>query len=321
MMTFPGARISAMLASACGMEGNGGHKVIRRYTKIGLFIGLSFLFSWLTLLGFLILGGTWNSTSAYPVAVLYMFGPALAAVTTQRVYGDRVREPLMISFRLNRWFLVAWFLPIFIALVTLGAGILLPGVSYAPDMAGLISRYEEIFTADQVDLMREQLEAYPVSPLLLMLGQAVAAAVTINAAVAFGEELGWRGLMLRELRFMSFWRSSVLIGLTWGVWHAPIILQGHNYPDNPVPGVFMMIAASVLLSPLFTYVTLRARSVIAASVMHGAFNASGGLAVAFAVGGSDLTVGVTGLTGLAVLLVANLLMYLYDRHLAAERII
>lgn len=292
-----------------------------RYAKLGLFIGLSFLFSWLTLFIFLVLGGTWNTPSAYLVAVLYMFGPALAAVTTQRVYGDRVRESLGISFRLNRWFLVAWLLPIVIALVTLGVSIVLPGTTYAPDMGGLLDRYEEVLPADQLELIREQLESPPMNPLLLMLVQAVLAGATINAVVAFGEELGWRGFMLRELRFMSFWQMSALIGVTWGVWHAPVILQGHNYPENPVAGVFMMIGLSILLSPLFTYVTLRAKSVIAASVMHGTFNASAAMAVAFTVGGSDLMVGVTGLVGFVVLLFANLLMYFYDRHLAPDPII
>ncbi len=100
-----------------------------------------------------------------------------------------------------------------------------------------------------------------------------------------------------------------------------MILQGHNYPENPVAGVFMMIGLSILLSPLFTYVTLRAKSVIAASVMHGSFNASAAMAVAFTVGGSDLMVGVTGLVGFVVLLFANLLMYFYDRHLAPDPII
>ena len=36
---------------------------------------------------------------------------------------------------------------------------------------------------------------------------------------------------------MGFLKTSVLTGFIWGVWHAPIILQGHNYPQHPVAGV------------------------------------------------------------------------------------
>ena len=38
-------------------------------------------------------------------------------------------------------------------------------------------------------------------------------------------------------------------GVIWGFWHAPLILNGHNYPQHPVVGVFMMVAFSMRGSP------------------------------------------------------------------------
>ena len=59
----------------------------------------------------------------------------------------------------------------------------------------------------------------------------------INTLFALGEELGWRGFLLPSLLPLGQWRAILMSGLIWGVWHAPAILQGHNYPSQPVLGV------------------------------------------------------------------------------------
>ena len=72
--------------------------------------------------------------------------------------------------------------------------------------------------------------------------QGTVAGFTVNLPFAFGEELGWRGLLLTETRRLGLLKSTLLIGAIWGIWHAPIVVQGHNYPDHPIAGVLMMIA-------------------------------------------------------------------------------
>lgn len=146
------------------------------------------------------------------------------------------------------------------------------------------------------------------------------AGITINAVAAFGEELGWRGFLQKELGYMGFWKSSAIIGIIWGFWHAPLILQGHNYPQHPVEGVFMMTVWTLLLSPIFSYIRIKARSVIAAAIIHGSLNATVGLAIMVVKGGSDLTIGVTGLAGFIVLAIVNLSIFLFEHFLAREPI-
>jgi hypothetical protein len=73
--------------------------------------------------------------------------------------------------------------------------------------------------------------------------------------------------MQRELSNIRFWKSSLVIGTVWGFWYAPLILQGHNYPQHPILGMLMLTIFMLLLSPLFAYVRLKAKSVIAASVI------------------------------------------------------
>jgi len=278
------------------------------------FVGLTFAVSYPLAFAYRALGGKWNTPTAVAMAVVYMFIPMAVAILVQKlVYKEAVRGPLGVSWRFNRWFLVAWFLPPIIAFLALGVGILLPGVEYAPDMAGLLERYGGTLSEQQLEQMKSQMAALPIHPFWLGLAQGLIAGITINAVAGFGEELGWRGLLQQELGYMGFWRSSLLIGLIWGLWHAPLIAQGHNYPQHPLVGVGLMTLFCVLLGPVFSYIRLRAGSVIAAAIAHGSLNGTGGLAIVVLRGGNDLTIGITGLAGMIVLAGIDLIIYLIER--------
>lgn len=95
--------------------------------------------------------------------------------------------------------------------------------------------------------------------------------------------------------------------------------MGHNYPDHPITGVFMMTILGTLLAPIFSYVRVKAKSVIAAAIAHGSFNASVGLSFMLLKGGNDLTVGIAGLAGLIVLVIVNLCIFMFDRSISTER--
>jgi membrane protease YdiL (CAAX protease family) len=284
--------------------------------RIGLFIGITYALSWSIVILFLALGVRWGTPISMVVGIVLMFMPMISVILVQKViYKEPLAKPLGISFKLNRWWLVAWLLPPLVALATIGVSLLIPGVSYSPEMIGFFERFEGIMPPEQLEQMKEQLAAFPIHIFWISLVQGLTAGITVNAIVAFGEELGWRGFLLRELSHMGFWRSSAIIGLVWGVWHFPIILQGHNYPQHPVAGVFMMILFCLLLSPIFSYITLKSKSVLAAAIAHGSLNGTAGLAIMMVKGGNDLTIGVTGAAGFMVLLIANLGIFFFDHSI------
>ena len=282
--------------------------------KVLVFVFLTFAASWLIAAVYYALGGRLYNPISAVVLLVYMFMPMTMAIVVQRaIYKQPLRKPLRISFRPNRWFLVAWLLPPIAALATVGVSLLVPGVQYSPDMAGMFERFAASLTPEQLAEMERQVAAMPIHPVWLSLVQGLIFGITINAVAAFGEELGWRGLLQRELSHLGFWKSSALIGVIWGVWHAPVIIQGWNYPQHPVPGVFMMILWTLLLAPIFGYVTLKSRSVIAAAIIHGTLNATAGIPLLVIVGGNDLTVGITGLAGFVVLAIINLAIFVFER--------
>ena len=289
--------------------------------KAFIFVGLTFFLSYLLIFLYLATGGKWVMPGSLIIATAYMFIPMVVAIIVQKyILGEPVKGPLGISFKLNRWFLVAWLLPAVIAFVTLGVSLLFPGVEYSPEMAGIFERFESVLTPEQLQQMKNQADSFPVHPIWIGLLQGLIAGITINAVAGFGEELGWRGFLQKELGYLGFWKSSIVIGLVWGLWHAPIILQGHNYPEHPQAGVFMMILFSLLLSPIFSFVRLKAKSVIAAAIIHGSLNATVGLPLMIIKGGNDLIVGVTGFAGFIVLSLTNLGLFIYDHYFAKEKI-
>lgn len=90
----------------------------------------------------------------------------------------------------------------------------------------------------------------------------------LGLLIAFGEEYGWRGYLQGELVKLGKARGILLIGIIWGVWHAPIIVMGYNYPGYPVAGVFVMTGYTVMLAFVLGYAVLKTGSVWLAAYLH-----------------------------------------------------
>ena len=291
----------------------------QRYKKISLYVFLTFFINFAMAAIFLAAGGKPGSTGMMMLTLAYMLVPMAVTFLIQKIiYKQPLIKPLGISFTVNRWFFVAWFAPPVIAFATMGISLLLPGISYTPDMSGFMDTMNKMLTPEQVEASRKFMADLPVHFIWLMLLQALIAGTTINAMLGFGEELGWRGFLQKELSGLGFWKSSTLTGLIWGLWHAPLILMGRNYPQHPELGVAVMVGWTLLLSPLFSYIRIKGNSVIAASIFHGTLNAVPGLAIMLLSGGDDLTTGITGLPGFIVLAVANILLFIFDRFITRE---
>jgi membrane protease YdiL (CAAX protease family) len=99
-------------------------------------------------------------------------------------------------------------------------------------------------------------------------------AIVSSSLAAFGEEIGWRGWLLPNLRPLGTWPALLLTGAIWGLWHSPIILLGYNYGRTDALGVGLMTAWCVLLGVVFGWMRLRTASVWPAVIAHGAINAA-----------------------------------------------
>jgi uncharacterized protein len=153
----------------------------------------------------------------------------------------------------------------------------------------------------------------PIFLLLLSIIAGFFAGFTVNGLFAFGEELGWRGFMDKELAHFSFLKKNIIIGITWGLWHSPMILQGYNFPDNPLLGCVFMCLFCIAMSFVFSYAKQLTNSTITPSVLHGAFN---GLAPSFVLlitTSNMLLGGILGLAGIVAILLTFLIIKLVMR--------
>ena len=252
----------------------------------------------------------------------YMLMPLICAVgtrlATSRNMGMQqatsVRQ--LLRFKIKFSWLVAWILPVVIVLLTIFVNSLLPNCEFNTDMSALIP-------ADQVPEEQKEMLNMMMTPAFMIVTTIISglfAGATINALFAFGEEYGWRNYLVDALREKKFVFASIFIGVVWGLWHFPLILLGHNYPQHNVIGVFMMVIFCVLLSSIETYFVLKAKSVYPAAIFHGTINAVAGLNVILIKGGNDLINGAAGLSGFIVMAITIFVIYLFDKYVCKDNI-
>jgi len=282
------------------------------------FIVLVCTLSWI-IAGVAILLGLHNAQGlVYTIfASAYMLLPAVCTIILQIFHKEKPFLNLNVSFKLNWWFLIAGIVPFIYSFMTLGINLLFPNVSFSVTYEGFLSS----LPAEQVEIVKQQLSRFPpIVFMFIQIGQALIAGFTINAFFGLGEELGWRGYLLKALQNKKLLPASLIIGTVWGLWHFPLILLGHNYPQHPVTGVGMMIVFCILLTPMMIYIVIKSKSVITAAIFHGSNNAIAGITILYITGGNDLTNGVVGLAGFFTLLLANFIFYLYDKYATKENI-
>lgn len=260
---------------------------------IGPFVALVFGLTWALDLAIFARGGL-AGVGGVGLAV-QMFIPGAVALGLSWRSGTIGSLGVRLGRRAGVVYLLAWFGTIALVFGALAASAAV-GV-YAVDLVGFSGFREVIVAAGQ----EAALDQMPIQALVAAQLVAVPLAPAINLPVTLGEELGWRGYLQPRLTArLGVPGGLVATGAIWGVWHAPVIAMGHNYPGHPVTGILAMTAMCVLLAVLLGWTRLRTDSVFPAAIAHGALNGSAGAIALFAAAGSrpdPRLVGITGVVG------------------------
>lgn len=216
---------------------------------------------------------------------LAMWGPGIAALVTTLIITKLPFKTLRLStLGPKRYYLWAWLLP--------PALVILSGLLTIVIRTGQLDK-EFTFMQQQMELTGTQLPVSTGILVLIQIGQALLFGPLINVIFTMGEELGWRGFLLPLLLPLGQWKALIISGVIWGVWHAPAIAQGHNYPDHPLLGILLMIVFCVLLGIIIGWMYLNTRSPWVAALAHGSINAWAGLPYLFLKPGFDTALGGT----------------------------
>lgn len=225
------------------------------------------LFLFLTLSITSVFGGLMAYQGGTPTLLVtgVMWSPGIAALLVCAILKRPVAN---LPWRWGpwRWNFFAWLLP-----VAYGLAIYLPvwllnlGGSDFGNSATLSKWSTELLGHDDPSLIASII-------FVAMLGTL---GVVTSAARALGEEIGWRGFLIWELRkVMPFWAVGLLSGLIWAVWHWPAILFT-DYNAGTGSFVLQMFIFTMAILPqgiVYAYLTFKSNSLWPAVILHASHN-------------------------------------------------
>ena len=272
---------------------------------VRLFLGLTFLIS-------TIVFATYQFIPDAFLTLYFAFAmwvPGLVALGIRKAQGVKIQPSVLLVWENNRYLWFAAFTPFVLVFLTTVFNILLTPSTFAIDPF-YVNAFNEIGVPEDMHLA-------------VLIGQTLIngflAGITINTFFALGEEIGWRGFLQQELGHLGLWKSGLVIGFIWGLWHAPLVIQGYNFPQNPLIGVVMMAIATTPLGMIMSYFVARSRTVMSAGFFHGVFNAVAGLTIAVVSPYTDYIHNPFGIVAIGVYSAVALLIYLiYKDRLSVD---
>jgi len=195
--------------------------------------------------------------------VALMWSPGLAAFATCKLRGISLAS-LGWKWGESRWHWFAYFLPVFYGLVAFG-------ILWGTGLGGVVnSKY--IYSVGEFLGLSGWSDTQVLIFAIIMFGTV---GMVWRIAAALGEEIGWRGFLTPQLmRRFSFPVTSVIVGLVWSVWHAPLIFYT-KYNAGPYDLELQMLNFTVMtigVSFVLTYLWLKSESLWPATMLHAAHN-------------------------------------------------
>jgi membrane protease YdiL (CAAX protease family) len=305
------------------------------WKKINQYLIIAFGISWASALMMRFSQIQYGSAEAITIiALLYMPAPAIAAIIVQKFFWNGSLADFGFTLKGVSWKWVFLYTPLIYVTFFLGSllTVFFLGNQLHILPFGYLDFSNEHFTeyikhameaqGKEINFRFEKLDELHIniSSFLLFFGiiAALIAGYTFNIPFTFGEELGWRGLLLRETQHLGFWKSNLFIGSIWGLWHAPIIMIGHNYPLHPHIGIGMMVLFCVGLAFVQSYIRFKTKTIWGSSALHGMINASSGLSLLLIASPNDLFGNIAGIAGVIGASLVLIYILIFDRKFIAD---
>jgi membrane protease YdiL (CAAX protease family) len=200
-----------------------------------------------------------NPTSLYVGSL--MISPAIAAFITLKI-RKRPISSLPWSLKEFKYLKFAYITPVLYISI---AYVLIWALGFG-----------DLINADRIVRWATELGVNPTNQTLIIVAMVfllLTVGVIKNIGSTLGEEIGWRGFLIFELRkVMSFKALAIVSGIIWAVWHFPIINLMYGRGDHLLlhMGAFtiMILGVSVILA----YYTFKSNSLWPAALYHSIHN-------------------------------------------------
>lgn len=251
-----------------------------RWNSILLFCVLTFGLGWAVFWGL-------RPFLAFNVrAELGMFTPLVGALATRFILDEGFGDfGLRFSRRRSwRWaYPAAYVLP----LVLTAIGVVLALLSHQQQWV-LYQRWEATLNVLARRLSPSQsrsLHDFGAALLFAQLLLDLVPAVLANCLFTLGEEFGWRGHLLPRLLPLGEVWAAVVVGVVWGLWHAPLIaLDGYEYGVSSWLAAPFFCLFTIPLSAILSWLRLRSGSTWPGVLLHATVNQAGPLVLALILG-------------------------------------
>jgi len=225
---------------------------------------------WQTIFIFLIMVAILSSLFHYAIVNLYpsriyigglMWCPAIATIITLKITKRSISS---LNWNLGNWSYIrfSYFIPAFYNCITYLL-ILLLGF-------GSIVNGEMILDwANEIGLVGIGTLS---TTLIIIIAIVLLGTVEVirSSATTLGEEIGWRGFFIYELKkVLSFSGTSIFSGIVWATWHWPLIIY---YGNNIVLELIVFYISCVFMSFIITYFTFKSKSLWPAVIFHAVSN-------------------------------------------------
>lgn len=246
----------------------------KEWLRIGVFLLIAFVPTYIVGIamnekyGF----GNWFLSINYAWIVLVVgFTPAIANVLTRLITKEGFSNSylhLRLKGNIKKYILAA-VLPI---ITGIASGILITAIYGELDFGAIFERTPPMMF---------------VSIILNILSIGAAA-----AWVTFGEEFGWRAYLYPKLEKLTGTPAACVIGgIIWGLWHAPLTADGHNFGTenwgHPWTSIGLMILFCTGTGIVLMWLTKKTGSIYPAAICHSVINNGGSAIADFFLNGMD----------------------------------
>ena len=226
--------------------------------------------TWKTIFTFLFIVLALTSPLHYAIVNLYpsriyvgaiMWCPAIAAFITLKIKGRSISS---LNWNWGNWKYIklSYFIPALYAIITY---ILI----WIFGFGGLAD--EEVITNWGKELGLFGIGTLsPTSITIIAFVLVGTIGVIRAAATTLGEEIGWRGFFIFELRkVLSFTGVSIFSGIVWAAWHWPLLVY---YSSNMLLEFITFFIVIISMSFIMTYYTFKSKSLWPAVIFHAVSN-------------------------------------------------
>ena len=226
--------------------------------------------AWKTILIFLAIVTVISAVFHYAIVNLYpsriyigglMWCPAIAAIITLKLKGRSISS---LNWDWGNWKYIrlSYFIPALYALITYIL-IWLFGLGGLPNEEIILDWAKELGLVG-IGTLNPTVAIIVAVILLATVGVIRAMATTL------GEEIGWRGFFIYELRkVLSFTGVSLFSGFVWASWHWPLIVY---YGENIILEMTTFFVVIISMSFIMTYYAFKSKSLWPAVIFHAVSN-------------------------------------------------